>query len=149
MIAGNRPDSQQHCKFSVRKDGKLMGAEVESWGTAGTSPRGAGVFNPGIYSFAATRQVGHDVVTNAARARAFRAPRHPQGVFALEGMIDELAEAIGMDPLALRKKNDPHPVRSAQYDIGAKAIGWERRSKPSKGPIKRGIGMSCFVSLTA
>ncbi|MHC4452265.1 MAG: xanthine dehydrogenase family protein molybdopterin-binding subunit [Planctomycetota bacterium] len=142
MIAGNRPDSTQHCKFSVRKDGKLMGAEVESWGTAGTSPRGAGVFNPGIYSFAATRQVGHDVVTNAGRARAFRAPRHPQGVFALEGMIDELAEAIGMDPLALRKKNDQHPVRSAQYDVGAEAIGWERRSKPGKGPIKRGIGMA-------
>ena len=142
MIAGNRPDSIQKCKFSIKKDGTLMGAEVESWGTAGTSPRGAGVYNPGIYSFRATRQIGHDVMTNAGRGRAFRAPRHPQGVFALEGMIDELAEAIGMDPLALRRKNDPHPVRSAQYEIGAKEIGWDRRGKERDGPKKRGMGMA-------
>jgi xanthine dehydrogenase YagR molybdenum-binding subunit len=142
MIAGNRPDSLQQCKFSAKKDGTLMGATVESWGTAGTSPRGAGVFNPGIYSFQATRQVGHDVLTNAGRGRAFRAPRHPQGVFALEGMMDELAEAIGMDPLEFRKKNDKNPVRLAQYDIGAKEIGWDRRKKKQKGHIKRGIGMA-------
>ncbi|MHC4955810.1 MAG: xanthine dehydrogenase family protein molybdopterin-binding subunit [Planctomycetota bacterium] len=144
MIAGNRPDSIQKCKFSVKKDGTLMGAEVSGWGTAGVSARGAGAANPTIYKFKATRQDMRAVVTNAGRGRAFRAPGHPQGVFALEGMIDELAEAIGMDPLALRKKNDPHPVRQAQYDVGAKAIGWDRRkeSGSDKGVVKRGIGMA-------
>jgi len=142
MIAGNRPDSIQRCKFSVKKDGTLMGAEVESWGTAGTSPSGAGVSNPAVYSFAATRQIGHDVRTNAGRARAFRAPRHPQGFFALEGMIDELAEAIGMDPLELRKKNDRNEVRLAQYDIGAREIGWDTRADRGNGPVKRGLGVA-------
>ena len=98
LIAGNRPDTIQSCKFSVNKDGTLQGASVESWGTAGVG-RGAGVYNPGIYNFEGRMQTGHEVRTNAGRGRAFRAPRHPQGVFALEGMIDELADAIGMDPL--------------------------------------------------
>jgi len=142
MIAGNRPDSVQWCKFSAKKDGTLMGAEVRSWGTAGTSARGAGVENPSIYSFKEIYRVGRDVRTNAGRARAFRAPRHPQGIFALEGMIDELADALGMDPLELRKKNDRNEVRLAQYDIGAREIGWENRGKRGDGPVKRGLGMA-------
>ena len=144
MIAGMRPDSIQQCKFSVKKDGILAGAEVRVRGTAGTSLRGAGVFNPGIYSFQATWKQSTGVATNAGHGRAFRAPGHPQGVFAMEGMMDELAEAIGMDPLALRRKNDTNPVRLAQYDVGAKAIGWDRRQKSGsgKGTVKRGIGMA-------
>jgi len=143
LIAGNRPSSIQKCKFSARRDGTLMGAGVESWGTSGVG-RGAGVYNPAIYRFRATYSRQRDVYTNAGGGRAFRAPRHPQGVFALEGMIDELAEAVRMDPLAFRKKNDPHPVRQAQYDIGAEEIGWQNRKKSGsgKGPVKRGLGMA-------
>jgi len=143
LVAGNRPSSIQQCRFSVKKDGTLMGAEVRSFGTGGVGG-GAGVYNPGIYSFQATLTDHQDVFTHAGRARAFRAPRHPQGIFALEGMVDELAEAIGMDPLELRRKNDPHPVRKAQYEIGAKEIGWERRKKSGsgKGTLRRGIGMA-------
>ncbi|RMG10719.1 MAG: xanthine dehydrogenase family protein molybdopterin-binding subunit [Planctomycetota bacterium] len=143
LVAGNRPDSIQRCTFSVRRDGKLLGAQVTSHGTAGLG-RGAGVLNPAIYAFEATYSDQYDVLTHAGSARAFRAPRHPQGVFALEGMLDELAEAIGMDPLELRRKNDPHPVRQAQYDVGAEAIGWSRRkpSGSSPGPLKRGLGVA-------
>ena len=43
--------------------------------------------------------------------------------------MDELASKLGMDPLEFRKKNEASPVRLAQYDPGAKAIGWERRNK--------------------
>ena len=62
-------------------------------------------------------------------------------------MLDELAEAIGMDPLALRLKNDPHPVRQAQWKRGAELIGWSRRTASSsdgsqKGPLKRGLGLA-------
>ncbi|MBL4844739.1 MAG: xanthine dehydrogenase family protein molybdopterin-binding subunit [Planctomycetes bacterium] len=142
-LAGNRPDSIQRCKFSAKKDGTLLGAEVRSLGTGGVGG-GAGVFNPGIYSFQATYSEHRDVATHASRARAFRAPRHPQGVFALEGMLDELAEKIGIDPLALRLKNDPHPVRQAQWKRGAKEIGWSRRkaSGSGTGPLKRGFGLA-------
>lgn len=142
-LAGNRPDSIQRCKFSAKKDGTLLGAEVRALGTGGVGG-GAGVFNPGIYSFQATYSEQREVATHASRARAFRAPRHPQGVFALEGMLDELAEGLGIDPLALRLKNDPHPVRQAQWKRGAEAIGWSQRkaSGSGKGPLKRGFGLA-------
>jgi xanthine dehydrogenase YagR molybdenum-binding subunit len=144
MVAGNRPDSIQTCRFSVKQDGTLMGAEVHARCTAGHAPDGAGVYNPGIYRFRATYSKQDAVLTHAARGRAFRAPGHPQGVFALEGMIDELADAIGMDPLELRRANDKSPVRLAQYELGAKEIGWDRRKKAGTdaGPVKRGLGMA-------
>lgn len=143
LVAGMRPDSRQKLRFSAKQDGTLCGAEVRSWGTPGVGG-GAGVANPAVYRFGATWSEQYEVLTHAGGARAFRAPGHPQGFFALESMIDELAEAVGMDPVAFRKKNDPHPVRQAQYDVGAKAIGWERRRKngAAEGPVRRGLGMS-------
>lgn len=143
MVAGMRPNSVQRCKFSIMRDGTLMGAEVHSKGTSGVGGN-AGVVNPAVYEFAGTYHDHFDVLTNAGRGRAFRAPRHPQGFFALEGMIDELAGAIGMDPLAVRRKNDPHPVRSAQYAIGASAIGWSTRTQSGSatGRFRRGLGMA-------
>ncbi|MHC4819624.1 MAG: xanthine dehydrogenase family protein molybdopterin-binding subunit, partial [Planctomycetota bacterium] len=110
VVAGNRPSSIQKCKFSVKRDGALMGADVDVWGTSGVASGGAGARNPAVYSFRAQASTQRTVLTHAARGRAFRAPGHPQGFFALESMIDELAEAIEMDPLELRRKNDPNPV---------------------------------------
>jgi len=141
MVAGNRPNSIQRCKFSAGKDGTLLGGEVRSWGTGGVGG-GAGVYNPGIYAFRATYSEQSDVLTHAGSARAFRAPRHPQGIFALEGMMDELAEAIGMDPVEFRLRNDRHPVRQAQWNLGRERIGWSAR-KPTgsqTGRMRRGFG---------
>jgi xanthine dehydrogenase YagR molybdenum-binding subunit len=84
------------------------------------------------------------VSTFTERGVPFRAPGHPQGLFALEGAIDLFAQQIGMDPLEVRLKNDPHPVRQAQWRVGAERIGWakERRKTPGSdpGPVKRGLG---------
>ncbi|MHC4160776.1 MAG: xanthine dehydrogenase family protein molybdopterin-binding subunit [Planctomycetota bacterium] len=144
VVAGNRPSSIQKCKFSVKRDGTLLGADVDVWGTSGIAGGGAGARNPAVYSFRAQSSTQRTVLTHAARGRAFRAPGHPQGFFALESMIDELAEAIDMDPLELRRKNDPNPVRQAQYEIGAQAIGWQRRKKSGsdKRAVRRGLGMA-------
>jgi xanthine dehydrogenase molybdenum-binding subunit len=48
---------------------------------------------------------GYDVVCNKAKTQAYRAPGHPQAAFAVESVMDELAERLGMDPLELRLKN--------------------------------------------
>jgi xanthine dehydrogenase YagR molybdenum-binding subunit len=58
-----------------------------------------------------------------------------------------------MDPLDLRRKNDTHTFRKTYYNVGAKAIGWERRNRKAGdmstggwGPLapgmKRGIGVA-------
>ena len=43
-----------------------------------------------------------DVFVNAGPGSAFRAPGEPLGVFALEQLVDELAEGLGINPLELR-----------------------------------------------
>lgn len=46
-----------------------------------------------------------EVLTNTSMAGAYRAPGAPQAAFALESTMDELASAIGMDPIAFRLGN--------------------------------------------
>ena len=49
--------------------------------------------------------VGYDVVTNRSKVAAYRAPGAPIGAYAVECVLDEVAEALKMDPLELRLKN--------------------------------------------
>jgi len=150
LCTGNAPSALMTVKIGSKKDGTIVALRFTSYGSAGIAT-GAGTSGPAgaLYknnpNFTADE---YDVFTNAGPAAPLRAPGHPQGAFALESAIDELAEALAMDPLELRRKNESSPVRAAQYDVGAKAIGWERRNT-KKGPAivsagkVRGIGMAC------
>jgi xanthine dehydrogenase YagR molybdenum-binding subunit len=142
---GNRPASLQKIRAGVKKDGKIVAYHVEAYGTGGVNARGNGVANPVIYDVGEKFKQENTVFTNGGPAAAMRSPSWPQGVFALEGMLDECAHAIGMDPLAFRRKNTTDEVYLAQWEMGAKMIGWDRRNKvpgSGKGPIKRGLGMA-------
>jgi len=68
-----------------------------------------------------------------------RAPGGCTGVFAFEGAIDELAYAVGMDPLEFRLKNYAETDQNAKapysskelrecYQQGAEKFGWSKRS---------------------
>jgi xanthine dehydrogenase YagR molybdenum-binding subunit len=144
-VGGNRPSSEQTMRIGLRKDGKVLAYTVRIRGTGGVVDRGTGARNPMIYELGAQAREELTVATMAGPHAAFRAPGHPQGSFALESMLDEAAEAIGMDALEFRRGLDRSRVRLAQYEEGAKRIGWEerRRAKPGsgKGPLKRGVGM--------
>ncbi|MCI0588891.1 MAG: xanthine dehydrogenase family protein molybdopterin-binding subunit [Planctomycetes bacterium] len=141
LAAGNRPDSIQKMKVGARKDGTITAWEVRTWGTAGIGG-GAGVANPMIYDLGVTRKWEADVYTHAGPGCAMRAPGHPQGSFALEGMLDEVAAAIRKDPLELRTRIDGHPARREQWRIGAERIGWHRRGVLNEGAgrVRRGLG---------
>jgi xanthine dehydrogenase YagR molybdenum-binding subunit len=99
-----------------------------------------------------------DVFINAGPARAFRAPGHPQGSWALEQTMDLLAEKLGMDPVDLRLMNIPTVSQgregSPPYTStglrecivrGAEEFGWRearRRAEQTRsGPVRRGVGM--------
>jgi len=51
------------------------------------------------------RAIGFDVVSNRPKSAAYRAPGSPISAFAVESVLDVLAQKIGMDPLKLRLKN--------------------------------------------
>ncbi len=147
LCTGNAPSALITVNIGAKKDGTFTAIHHRSYGSAGIAP-GAGTAAPLGNLYQNTANIlgeDHSVFTNAGPAAPLRAPGHPQGAFALESAVDELAEKLHMDPLEIRKKNDPSPVRQMQYDIGAKAIGWERRNKKAgdvPGPRKRGIGMA-------
>ncbi|MBI2315899.1 MAG: molybdopterin-dependent oxidoreductase [Betaproteobacteria bacterium] len=57
------------------------------------------------YDLKNAKAVAYEVVSNRPKVNAFRAPGVPPVVFGVESVVDELAKAIGMDPLELRLKN--------------------------------------------
>ncbi|HOR26850.1 MAG TPA: xanthine dehydrogenase family protein molybdopterin-binding subunit [Candidatus Sumerlaeota bacterium] len=140
---GLRPGSLQYMKLAIGPDGKLLGGRIHTWGSVGPVGGGGGTSNPSRYNFGIVAKTHQDVNLNSGFPRAMRAPGHPQGMFAVEMMMDELAEAAGMDPLEFRRLNETSDVRRAMLDVGAEQIGWHRR-KPSgtwEGPLKRGFGI--------
>jgi xanthine dehydrogenase YagR molybdenum-binding subunit len=147
-IVCNRPDSHQQLKIGAKRDGTLTAIKLTSYGTAGTGT-GAGTAGPAtnMYKCPNLLTEENDVFINAGPGAAFRAPGHPQGCFAFEQAIDELAVKLGMDPLALRDKIDEHPARRVERQIILQRTNWRNR-KPAgsdSGPVKRGIGIAQSV----
>ena len=70
------------------------------------SPVGAGVQNGlASYNIENIEIDGYDVVTNTQKMQSYRAPGQPPATFAVEGVVDELASELGIDPLDFRLKN--------------------------------------------
>jgi xanthine dehydrogenase YagR molybdenum-binding subunit len=146
LATGNRSSAFAHIRAGVSADGVLTAFEADTWGTGGIT--GSADFPlPYIYVFPHRHRTHTDVYINAGPQRPMRGSDHPQGCFITEVVIDELADALRIDPLALRLKNLPPPSPAAMwhryFPMGAERIGWERRhptGDPSPGPIKRGLG---------
>jgi xanthine dehydrogenase YagR molybdenum-binding subunit len=145
LDSGNRPATFQRLRIGARHDGTLSAISLYTYGTAG-SGLGAGVGNiaQSMYDCANFDSAQYDVFINAGPGCAMRGPGNTPGAFALEQIIDELAEKLDLDPIALRERIDRSPVRREERRIGAERIGWSRRHRPGAdaGPIKRGLGMA-------
>ena len=143
--AGYRLPTWQRLRIGARRDGRLSAISLLSYGSAGVA-LGAGVGNIAsrLYDCANYEEAHYDVLVDAGPGCAMRAPGAVPGAFALEQGIDELAEKLGMDPVALRNVIDPSSARREERRIGAERIGWSRRHAPGAepGPIKTGLGMA-------
>jgi xanthine dehydrogenase YagR molybdenum-binding subunit len=155
LAAGNRPDSINSIRVGYKKDGTVTAVEYTSVGTAGVATgTGTGSFAKNAYGFPNVKVDESDVFTHLGPGCAMRAPGHPQGAFTVEAALDAVAEACGLDPLAVRYKNDPSDVRRAEWEAAAKAIGWGRRDALTKAnraaaeaglPLRRGLGCAAAV----
>jgi len=147
LCTGNAPGALMTVRLGAKRDGTLTAIHYRAY-TEGGIGQSARTGAPAGSMYAQCPNVKleeYDVFTNAGPTCALRAPGHPQGAFGFECAMDELAHRLGMDPLEFRRKNDTHPFRKAYYDVGAKAIGWERRNRVpggTPGPKKGGIGMA-------
>jgi xanthine dehydrogenase molybdenum-binding subunit len=109
MATGPTSGSAIRVKMGVRRDGRITAAEVWMAYEAGAypgSPVGSGmnvILSP--YRIDNLQIDGYDVLVNKPRSAAYRAPGGTNAAYAAETVIDELAEKIGMDPLAFRLLN--------------------------------------------
>ncbi len=106
---GPTPGSSMKVKIGVKKDGTLVAGDAwvafEAGGYPG-SPVGMGcmcVF--ACYDIPNARVQGFDVCVNRPRTNAYRAPGSTQVAFAVETIVDELCEKLGIDPIEFRLKN--------------------------------------------
>ncbi|MFQ6039279.1 MAG: xanthine dehydrogenase family protein molybdopterin-binding subunit [Candidatus Poribacteria bacterium] len=147
LCAGNRPSLTAHIKAGAKKSGALTAFQMEAYGTGGVGGAGSSPL-PYIYRASDVKTSQADVNINAGPACAMRAPGHPPASFAMESLMDELAEQLDIDPLDFRRANDEDEIRHQQYALGAERIGWERRNKvpgSGEGVKKRGIGVGCSI----
>ncbi|MEO5937376.1 MAG: xanthine dehydrogenase family protein molybdopterin-binding subunit [Sphingomonas sp.] len=91
---------------------------------------------------------------------AVRAPGEAVGTFAVECAMDELAERLGIDPIELRKRNEPESdpttgkpfttrLMTRCYEEGAQRFGWDKRD-PTPSSVRDGewlIGMGMAAAL--
>ena len=96
-------------KVGAKNDGTITAMQAylafEAGAYAG-SPVGAGamcVF--AAYDVENAVIDGYDVVVNKPKTAAYRAPGAPNAAFAAEQVVDEVAQAIGMDPIDFRMQN--------------------------------------------
>jgi CO/xanthine dehydrogenase Mo-binding subunit len=158
-----------HAKTGARRDGTLVAREIEvvlDCGAYGDDSPGVLGYSllmaRGPYGIPNTRCLGQLVYTNKLRFGAFRGFGNPQTAFAGESQIDEIAEALGMDPLDLRAKNALSP--GAPWFLGTEvgsnglsacmtkaraAAGWDSRAgRPARPGTRRGMGAACCAHIS-
>ena len=119
------PESRIRLKIGASRDGRLLALRGDFTFDAGSkagAPVGISALMAGsLYRFENLLLEGTEVLTNKAGTGAYRAPGAPQGAFALESAMDELARALGMDPLELRLRN-----AAREGDMRADGSPWPR-----------------------
>lgn len=100
-------------KLGARQDGAftaLQGEVVFDGGCYPSAPVGiAMVLMGSVYNIPNVELLGTEVLTFKQSSGAYRAPGAPQGAFALESVVDDIARKLGLDPLELRLKNAAKP----------------------------------------
>lgn len=137
--AGNRPSAIMRIRAGVDANGKLAAWDWQSFGGPGFSGSGGRATHVRSWLGAAKSRTEHvDLTTFTDAGRPMRAPGWPQGNFAAEGMLDELAQKAGIDPLAFRLLNDGDELRQHEWKLGGERFGWKGRVNPSPGTPRDG-----------
>ena len=162
-----------HIISYVRPDGSFAARRIECFSNQGAyashghsiAAKGMGAF-PQIYPCDNVEGDAYTVYTNRPTAGAMRGYGIPQAMWAGECHIDDVARALGRDPVEYRRQvvmpqgyTDAFSKNVNYYDTfrqvmdkGVEAIGWaEKRAAYAHqtGPVRRGIGMALFWYNTA
>ncbi len=139
---GGRPQTQQQVTLGATRDGQLTAIRHASTSNTSTLENWVepAIAQTKMLYATPNLETQYDLVRlNVGSPTFMRAPGESTGTFALESAMDELAYALGMDPVALRLKNyaerDPEtgkPWSSKSlrecYALAAEQFGWSRRT---------------------
>ena len=172
MVATTKrhPSRTRH-RTAVRKDGKILGGEIDLVIDGGAyltlSPvvlSRATIHAGGPYEWPTVRVQAKAVATNAPPHGAFRGFGAPQSLFAVERHMDRIAKVVGISPAEIRRVNFlkqgaltiTEQTINENIELGkmldralghadyhAKKTRFARENEHS--PIKKGIGFAAFL----
>ncbi|MEO0574105.1 MAG: xanthine dehydrogenase molybdopterin binding subunit [Pseudomonadota bacterium] len=112
IITGKRHDFVSHYDVGFDDDGRIQGITFEHLGRCGMSADLSGAINDramfhsdNAYYLPNVHIDSHRCKTHTVSNTAFRGFGGPQGMFAIEHVIDEIARHLGKDPLEVRRMN--------------------------------------------
>jgi CO/xanthine dehydrogenase Mo-binding subunit len=174
MVATTKrhPSRTRH-RTAVTREGKLLAMDIDFTVDGGAyetlSPvvlsRGT-IHAAGPYAYPNVRICSRAVATNAPPHGAFRGFGAPQSVFALERHLDRVAEAVGIAPEELRRRNfiqegqtlavgqvvkekvDMNGLMERAFELSdyyAKRKTFAAENSAAPGAIRRGIGFASFL----
>ncbi len=149
-------------RTGVTRGGRITASEIQMVADSGAYPYlspyvllYATVMAPGPYRIDNLHIDSVAVATNQTFTSAFRGFGGPQACFAYERQMDEIAKALGMDPLELRRLNylrtgdrnaTGQVIESAAWleETASRALEALGEPTPSHGPVKVGQGFSSY-----
>jgi 4-hydroxybenzoyl-CoA reductase subunit alpha len=164
-----RPESQIRLKLGLNRSGRITACQAEvvqrggAYGGYGlVTILYAGALLNGLYDIPAVKYDGYRVYTNTPACGAMRGHGTVNIRFAFESLLDSMAAELGLDPVAVRRRNllkapteTINGLRVTSYGL-AECIDWVEQAsgwKAKKGKLGpgRGIGLACshFVSGSA
>ncbi|GIJ57299.1 molybdopterin-dependent oxidoreductase [Virgisporangium aurantiacum] len=142
-VTGHRPAAEIEVALLPGADGSLDTLSMIATADAGIAVGSTvAAFARLMYPARAKELVDFDVVTNTSPGVPFRGPGGPLTAFALEQAVDMAAGRLGVDPIALRQRWDPDPLRQRLYRWAAALPAWRDRADPGTGRIRRGVGVA-------
>ncbi|MCS0599654.1 xanthine dehydrogenase family protein molybdopterin-binding subunit [Streptomyces sp. LP11] len=159
-VVGHRAPTVQRLRLGADRDGRLTAVLHEV--TTHTSHvkefvEQAAVVSRVMYATPALRSAHHVVPLDVPSPSWMRAPGEAPGMYALESAVDELAHALGTDPVDLRVRNEPgsEPGTGRPFSSrhlveclreGARRFGWAGRDPRPRsrreGPLLIGTGVA-------
>jgi xanthine dehydrogenase YagR molybdenum-binding subunit len=162
-ICPHRTETIQRVRLGADRDGRLNAIAHEIWCE---NLEGETFYEPAadqtrsLYA-APHRMTAHRMADlDLPPSASMRAPGEAVGLLALESAMDELAEALQIDPITLRIRNEPvmDPEKNLPFSTrnlvacmqeGARRFGWDRRNplpgKVREGRWQIGIGMAAAI----
>ncbi|HVK18472.1 MAG TPA: molybdopterin cofactor-binding domain-containing protein [Fimbriiglobus sp.] len=126
-----RPAGVIDITAGARADGSLTAWEAHNYNSGGSA-----LATPYVVP---NRRTEFHSTDSPLRQGSYRALASTANCFARESVMDELADAVGLDPLEFRLKNLRNDRLRAVLEAAAKRFGWGRE-KPAPG---RGFGLAC------